>query len=132
MKEATGSMQRVIDIRERVGDRFTLLSGDDFTALPFIACGGRGVISVSSNVAPSQMGELVRAALAGDFVRARGLQVAMNALHAALFVEPNPVPVKAALHLLGQFADEMRLPLTPAVESTRARLGAALGGLGIV
>lgn len=132
VKEATASMQRVIDIRERVGDRFTLLSGDDFTVLPFIACGGRGVISVTSNVAPRHMGDLVRAALAGDLAKARALQVQINELNTTLFVESNPIPVKAALHLLGYFADEMRLPLTPATEATRTRLADALKGLGLL
>lgn len=129
VKEATGSLPRVIDIRERVGDRFSLLSGDDFTVLPFLACGGSGVISVTSNVAPRHMGDLVRAARGGDLGRARELQVRLNALNAALFAEPNPVPVKAALHLMGHFADEMRLPLTPATEATRTRLREALRGL---
>ena len=132
VKEATASMQRVIDIRERVGDRFTLLSGDDFTVLPFLACGGSGVISVTSNVAPGQMGELVRAARRGDLARARALQVALNPLNAALFAEPNPVPVKAALYLLGHFADEVRLPLTTATEATREKLRRALADLGLL
>lgn len=132
VKEATASLQRVIDIREEVGDRFTLLSGDDFTVLPFIACGGKGVISVSANVAPKQMSELVHSALQGDLAKASKLQVQMNALHRALFIEPNPIPVKAALHMLGRFADEMRLPLLPAAEATRERLREALQALGIM
>lgn len=131
VKEATASMQRVIDIREKVGDRFSLLSGDDFTVLPFIACGGRGVISVSANIAPKPFSDLVRAALAGDLEKARDLQVRMNALHRALFLEANPIPLKAALHLTGRFADEVRLPLTPATESTRKALREALAPLGI-
>lgn len=132
VKEATASLQRVIDIREEVGDRFTLLSGDDFTVLPFIACGGKGVISVSANVAPKQMSELVHSALQGDLAKASKLQVQMNALHRALFIEPNPIPVKAALHMLGRFTDEMRLPLLPAAEATRERLREALQALGIM
>jgi 4-hydroxy-tetrahydrodipicolinate synthase len=131
VKEATGSMQRVIDIREKVGDRFSLLSGDDFTVLPFIASGGHGVISVSANVAPRQMADLVHASLRGELEAARDLQVRMNPLHRALFVESNPIPVKAALHGLGHFADEMRLPLTPAVARTRELLAEGLRALGI-
>lgn len=132
VKEATANIQRVIDIRERVGDRFTLLSGDDFTVLPFIAAGGRGVISVTSNVAPQQMGDLVHKAMAGDFATARELQVALNELNAALFVESNPIPVKTALQLQGVFSSaELRLPLTTATEATRKRLEAALITLGI-
>lgn len=131
VKEATASMQRVIDIRERVGDRFVLLSGDDFTVLPFIACGGRGVISVSANVAPRLLSDLVRAAMQGELKRARELQVRLNPLHRALFLESNPIPVKAALHLMGRFDDEVRLPLTPATETTRQALRAGLSALGI-
>ncbi|HEY0839157.1 MAG TPA: 4-hydroxy-tetrahydrodipicolinate synthase [Vulgatibacter sp.] len=132
IKEATASMQRVVDIRERVGDRFSLLSGDDFTVLPFIACGGRGVISVSANVAPRHMADLVHAALEGRIERSAALQVEMNALHRALFLESNPIPVKAALHLQGRFADEVRLPLVPASAPVREKLGAALKGLGLL
>lgn len=129
VKEATASMQRVIDIRERVGDRFSLLSGDDFTILPFIASGGKGVISVSGNVVPKLLSELVRTSLAGDLERARELQTALNPLHRALFVEANPIPVKALLHMQGHFADEVRLPLTSATESTRRLLKEALAKL---
>jgi len=132
IKEATANMQRVIDIREKVGARFTLLSGDDFTVLPFVACGGRGVISVSANVAPRHMADLVHAALEGRIDRAAALQVEMNALHRALFLESNPIPVKAALHLLGRFADEVRQPLLPATEPVREKLRDALRALGLL
>ncbi|AKU91772.1 4-hydroxy-tetrahydrodipicolinate synthase [Vulgatibacter incomptus] len=132
VKEATASLQRVIDIREKVGDRFTLLSGDDFTVLPFIAAGGKGVISVSANVAPRHMADLVHKALAGDLAEAGRIQVAMNALHRALFVESNPIPVKAALHMQGLFADEVRLPLLPAAAGTRKLLEDSLRSLGVL
>jgi 4-hydroxy-tetrahydrodipicolinate synthase len=122
LKEATGNMARTVDLVEKCGDRITLLSGDDFTVLPFIACGGRGVISVSSNVAPRMMADLVAAARAGDIARARELQVQMNVLHKLLFVESNPIPVKWALHLLGVFGPEIRLPLTPMSEPQAAKL----------
>jgi 4-hydroxy-tetrahydrodipicolinate synthase len=122
LKEATGNMARTVDLVEKCGDRITLLSGDDFTVLPFIACGGKGVISVSSNVAPRMMADLVAAARAGDIARARELQVQMNVLHKLLFVESNPIPVKWALHLLGVFGPEIRLPLTPMSEPQAAKL----------
>jgi 4-hydroxy-tetrahydrodipicolinate synthase len=122
LKEATGNMARTVDLLEKCGDRITLLSGDDFTVLPFIACGGKGVISVSSNVAPRMMADLVAAAKAGDLARARELQVQMNTLHKLLFVESNPIPVKWALHLLGVFGPEIRLPLTPMSEPQAAKL----------
>jgi len=122
LKEATGNMARAVDLVEKCGDRITLLSGDDFTVLPFIACGGKGVVSVSSNVAPRMMADLVAAARAGELARARELQVGMNALHRLLFVESNPIPVKWALHLLGLFGPEIRLPLTPMTEPNAAKL----------
>jgi 4-hydroxy-tetrahydrodipicolinate synthase len=122
LKEATGNLARTVDLVEKCGDRLTLLSGDDFTVLPFIACGGKGVISVSSNVAPRMMADLVAAARGGDLAKARGLQVRMNALHRLLFVESNPIPVKWALHLMGLFGPEVRLPLVPLAEANAAKL----------
>ncbi|MCI0570019.1 MAG: 4-hydroxy-tetrahydrodipicolinate synthase [Myxococcaceae bacterium] len=132
LKEATGNMARTVDIVERCGERLTLLSGDDFTVLPFIACGGQGVVSVSSNVAPRLMADLVKAARAGELSRARELQVRMNALHRLLFIESNPIPVKAALHMMGLFGPELRLPLTPLSEQHVAPLKAELSRLGLL
>jgi 4-hydroxy-tetrahydrodipicolinate synthase len=131
LKEATGSMVRAVDILEKCGDRLTLLSGDDFTAAAFISVGGEGVISVSSNVVPKKMAELVAAARAGERTRARDLQVALNPLHRLLFVEPNPIPVKWALHLLGHFGPEIRLPLVPLGEPHASALAAELSRLGL-
>ncbi|MBZ4330539.1 4-hydroxy-tetrahydrodipicolinate synthase [Corallococcus interemptor] len=132
LKEATGNLIRAVDLVEKCGDRMTLLSGDDFTVLPFIACGGKGVISVSSNVAPRMMADLVAAARSNDMAKARGLQVRMNALHRLLFVESNPIPVKWALHLMGMFGPELRLPLVPMGEANAAKLKAELSGLGLL
>ncbi|MBN8465671.1 4-hydroxy-tetrahydrodipicolinate synthase [Corallococcus exiguus] len=132
LKEATGNLIRAVDLVEKCGDRMTLLSGDDFTVLPFIACGGKGVISVSSNVAPRMMADLVAAARSNDIAKARGLQVRMNALHRLLFVESNPIPVKWALHLMGMFGPEVRLPLVPMGEANAAKLKAELSGLGLL
>ncbi|MCE9673360.1 4-hydroxy-tetrahydrodipicolinate synthase [Myxococcus stipitatus] len=132
IKEATGNLARTIDLVEKCGDRLTLLSGDDFTVLPFIACGGKGVISVSSNVAPRMMADLVAAARAGDLAKARGLQVKMNNLHRLLFVESSPTPVKWALHLMGLFGPEIRLPLLPMTEPNAAKLRDELRHLGLL
>jgi 4-hydroxy-tetrahydrodipicolinate synthase len=133
LKEATGSMARVVDILELVGpDRMTLLSGDDFTVLPFIACGGRGVITVSGNVVPRMMVELVAHARAGRVQQARELQLRLNPLHRLLFVEPNPIPVKRALQLLGRFGPEVRAPLLPMTAEGTARLEAELRRLGLL
>jgi 4-hydroxy-tetrahydrodipicolinate synthase len=132
LKEATGNMARAVDLVEKCGERLTLLSGDDFTVLPFIACGGKGVISVSSNVAPRMMADLVAAARAGELAKARVLQVRMNELHRLLFIESNPIPVKWALHKLGLFGPELRLPLVPMTEPNARRLEAELKGLGLL
>ncbi|NNB99975.1 4-hydroxy-tetrahydrodipicolinate synthase [Corallococcus exiguus] len=132
LKEATGNLIRAVDLVEKCGERMTFLSGDDFTVLPFIACGGKGVISVSSNVAPRMMADLVAAARSNDLAKARGLQVRMNALHRLLFVESNPIPVKWALHLMGMFGPEIRLPLVPMGEANAAKLKAELSGLGLL
>jgi 4-hydroxy-tetrahydrodipicolinate synthase len=131
VKEATGSMARAVDIREKCGDRLTLLSGDDFTAAAFIAVGGEGVISVSSNIVPRKMADLVAAARAGERTRARDLQVALNPLHRLLFIEPNPIPVKWALAHLGRFGPELRLPLVPLGEPHTSALSAELSRLGL-
>jgi 4-hydroxy-tetrahydrodipicolinate synthase len=132
IKEATGNMARAVDLVEKCGERLTLLSGDDFTVLPFIACGGKGVISVSSNVAPRMMADLVAAARGGEIAKARELQVRMNELHRLLFVEANPIPVKWALHKLGLFGPEVRLPLVPMTEPNAKKLEAELRKLGLV
>ena len=132
LKEATGNMARTVDLVEACGERLTLLSGDDFTVLPFIACGGKGVISVSANVAPRMMADLVEAARGGQLERARALQVRMNALHRLLFVESNPIPVKWALHALGLFGPEVRLPLVPLSEPVAHKLEAELRTLGLL
>ena len=122
VKEATASMIRAIDIVEKCGDRLALLSGDDFTVLPFIACGGSGVISVSANVAPRMMSDLVKAARSGNLAKAREIQVRMNNLHRLLFIESNPIPVKWALYLMGKFGPEIRPPLVPLTEANAAKL----------
>ncbi len=132
LKEATGNVARTIDVLEKCGERLTLLSGDDFTVLPFIACGGKGVISVSSNVAPRLMADLVEAARAGDIAKARALQVRLNPLHRLLFCESNPIPVKWGLHLMGLFGPELRLPLVPMTEANAHKLQAELSHLGLL
>ncbi len=133
IKDATASMIRMVDIVEKCGtERLTLLTGDDFTIAPYLALGGNGVISVSANCAPRLLAELVGAALAGDFAKASALQVKLNPLHRALFLETNPIPIKAALHLMGRFSPEIRLPLTYMSDGPLAKLKEAMRGLGIV
>ncbi|MBL8950205.1 MAG: 4-hydroxy-tetrahydrodipicolinate synthase [Myxococcaceae bacterium] len=132
VKEATGSCLRALDIVEKCGDRMTLLSGDDFTVQPFMASGGKGVISVSSNVAPKLMSDLVAAAKKNDLATARALQLKLQPLHRILFVESNPIPVKWALHLMGRFTPELRLPLTQMTEGNAAKLKEELKKLSLL
>src|SRR3970282_1494301 len=111
VKEATGSLSRASDILRRCGDRMTLLSGDDFTALPLYAVGARGVISVVSTLMAAEMAGMWDAFAAGDLARARALHQRILPLTELLFAEPSPSPNKAALALLGRMCAEVRLPL---------------------
>ncbi len=113
VKESTLSMNMVSDIRRLCGGEFVILSGDDPMVLPLMSLGGRGVISVTSNVAPAPVSDMVNALLEGDFERGRELHYELLPLFRALFVETNPIPVKAAASILGLCSDEMRLPMTP-------------------
>jgi len=112
-KEATHSMDMTSDVRALCGPDFAILSGDDSLTLPIMALGGRGVISVASNVAPGAVSSMVAALLDGDFERGRELHYDLLPLVRALFLETNPIPVKTAASLLGLCSDEMRLPLVP-------------------
>jgi 4-hydroxy-tetrahydrodipicolinate synthase len=132
IKEATANMDRQVQLVEKVGkDAISYLSGDDYTVLPYIACGGHGVISVVSNIAPRAMKDLVAAALKGDHARALELQVAMADLNRAMFVETNPGPVKAGVALLGRCGPEIRLPLVSVSESSLARVREAMVRFGL-
>jgi 4-hydroxy-tetrahydrodipicolinate synthase len=132
VKEASGDLAQVAEVIARCPDSFAVLSGDDALTLPMLAIGGRGVISTTSNVAPSEMAGLVRAFRAGDLERARELHFRLLPLFSILFCETNPIPVKAALALAGQIGDEIRLPLTPLTAPNRERLQAVLKELGIL
>ncbi|MDP3500122.1 MAG: 4-hydroxy-tetrahydrodipicolinate synthase [Myxococcales bacterium] len=132
LKEATGNILRTLDVFELCGDRLTLLSGDDFVVAPFIASGGSGVVSVSSNVVPRQMADLVAAALKGDFKTAVAMQLKLQPLHRVLFCESNPIPVKMALHLMNRFGLDIRPPLFPMSEANTVKLKAELQKLGVV
>src|ERR671910_1553022 len=113
VKDSTLSMNMVADVIALCGEDFDVLSGDDPMTLPLIALGGRGVISVASNVAPGAVSEMVRALLEGDWERGRELHYELLPLFRALFVETNPIPVKTAASILGLCSDEMRLPMIP-------------------
>lgn len=118
IKEATGDMNRAIEIREQVGSDFALLSGDDFTLLPFLSVGGNGVISVASNIVPGLFARLCKAAAEGRYDEARELQFKLQPLNRSMFCASNPGPLKAALAKLDIMADEVRSPLLPVTEGT--------------
>ncbi|CAI8152232.1 MAG: 4-hydroxy-tetrahydrodipicolinate synthase [Pseudidiomarina mangrovi] len=112
IKEATGDVSRVAHLRKLCGDDFILLSGDDPTGCDFMLQGGRGVISVTANVMPALMKRMVTAALAGDAETAHNYDQQMATIHAAMFVQANPIPVKWALSLMGKLQPHYRLPMT--------------------
>ena len=114
IKDATGNLVRGSELIAKVGDRLSVLSGDDGTAFPLYACGSRGVISVVSNVAPRDMSDMWDAVKAGEWDRARKIHFKLRALNNLLFAEPSPSPTKAALSLLDRCSTEVRLPLVPA------------------
>ena len=126
IKEATAEVNRVAEIRERAGEEFLLLSGDDATACDFLLAGGHGVISVTANVAPRLMHELCSAVLEGDAASARDIDSRLQALHRDLFLEANPIPVKWAVHELGLVKAGIRLPLTWLSEQYRDKVKAAM------
>lgn len=122
VKEASGDLAQIIDIKRQAPEGFTVLSGNDDQTLPLMACGADGVISVASNMAPKQMKALTRAVAASDLKEAIRLNNSLMPLYHACFVESNPIPAKAALSLMGLCSDEMRLPLLPATGGTRTLL----------
>lgn len=126
VKEASGNLAQIIDIKRQAPEGFAVLSGNDDQTLPLMACGADGVISVASNVAPEQMKALIRAVAASDLKEAIRLNNSLMPLYHACFVESNPIPAKAALSLMGLCSDEMRLPLLPATGGTRTLLADVL------
>ncbi|HEU4700100.1 MAG TPA: 4-hydroxy-tetrahydrodipicolinate synthase [Gemmatimonadales bacterium] len=131
IKEASGDLAQMMKIIRGRPTGFRLLSGDDNLALAVVAVGGDGLVSVTSNEAPRAMTELIRLALDGDVAGARTLHYRLLPLMDANFLETNPAPVKAALHLMGHVEDVLRLPLVAVSDATRERLRAALEVAGI-
>jgi 4-hydroxy-tetrahydrodipicolinate synthase len=129
LKDATGTPADCMDVIE-LAPQLTVLAGDDALTLPWMAMGAKGIVSVAANVVPEEMAALVRDAAKGDYEAARRRHYQLLPLFKALFVESNPVPVKACLELLGRCSGEVRLPLVAAEEATRALLRKALGSLG--
>jgi len=132
VKDATASMVRVSQQRQAMGPGFNQLSGEDATALGFMAHGGHGCISVTANVAPRLCAEFQGACLKGDFAAALKLQDKLMPLHNALFIETNPAPAKYALSVLGKCDDTVRLPMVPVSEKTRAAVREAMVHAGLI
>lgn len=133
VKEASGSMKQITDIVALCDERFVMLSGEDYLTYPLICVGGKGVISVVSNVAPRDMADLCRLTLEGSLTKARNLYYRLLPICHALFYETNPAPVKAALAMMKKIAsDEVRLPLVPLAEINRERLRADLQAYGLL
>jgi len=132
IKEAGGDANRVSGLRAATGSGFTILSGDDSLTLPFLAVGAKGVISVATNLIPREVARMVRAFLAGRLAEAQKLHARYYPLFKDLFIETNPVPVKAALALQGKIEEELRLPLVPLSPGNRETLKATLKACGLL
>jgi len=132
IKEATGELDRIEQIKNACGPEFRLYSGDDPTAREFMLCGGHGVVSVTANVAPAAMRSMCEAALSGDAEVAAGIDEGLASLHRELFIESNPIPVKWALHRLGLIPEGIRLPLTILAPEHQAAVDAALQRAGLI
>jgi 4-hydroxy-tetrahydrodipicolinate synthase len=132
VKDATGDMTRLARHRALAGDKFILLSGDDPSALGFNAHGGKGVISVTANVAPKQCSDIQRLSAQGAFEPARAIDDKLAALHKAMFVEPSPAPAKYACSLLGLCTDEVRLPILTLSDGAKAQVRVAMTQAGLI
>lgn len=129
IKEASGSVRRVLDLASVVPESFTIFCGDDDLAVPAIAAGAQGLISVASNAMPRAFADLVRLAMAGEVDAARRALLPLLPFIDALFAEANPIPVKAVLAMQGRTVDAVRLPLVPATAALRQRLASLLADL---
>ncbi|MBI4688146.1 MAG: 4-hydroxy-tetrahydrodipicolinate synthase [Nitrospirae bacterium] len=131
IKEATGDMKQVSEVLRLCGERLTVISGDDFTTLPLLALGGKGVISVSANVAPKDVSLMCRAWADGNIEEAKRLHFKLEPLNAAMFIETNPMPAKTALSMMGKIQEEMRLPLCEMAQANKEKLRNILIAYGI-
>ena len=132
VKDATANLARASQQRQAMGPEFVQLSGEDPTALGFMAHGGQGCISVTANVAPRLCAQFQEACLAGDYSTALTYQDRLMPLHTALFLEPSPAPTKYALSRLGRIQEDCRLPITPVNDDTRTAVDAALNHAGLL
>jgi 4-hydroxy-tetrahydrodipicolinate synthase len=132
VKEASGNIGQIAEVFNHVPDTFLVFSGDDAVTLPVISLGGAGIISVASNEIPAEMSQLAQAALDGDWTKARQIQKKFLPLMQANFIESNPMPVKAALAMMGRIEENYRLPMLKMKPDTRAKLEKILVEVGLV
>jgi len=132
IKEASGSLQAISKIIDNCGKDFTVLSGDDPLFWPILAVGGKGVISVTANILPAKVAALYKAAAIGDIAEARSLHYELMGISDSLFIDTNPIPVKAALHLMGKIENELRGPLIELSNDLLERLKKAMACHGLL
>ena len=132
IKEASGSLQAISKIIDNCGKDFTVLSGDDPLLWPILAIGGKGVISVTANILPAKVAALCKAAAIGDIAEARSLHYELMDINDSLFIDTNPIPVKAALHLMGKIENELRGPLIELSKDALERLKKAMACHGLL
>jgi 4-hydroxy-tetrahydrodipicolinate synthase len=132
VKESTGSLQQVQEMLKLCGDKLTVLSGDDWATLPLLAVGGKGVISVTANIAPREVATVINEWEKGNVATARELHYKLWPLHSTLFIETSPTPVKTALGLMGKISPEVRLPLAPMLPPNGTKLEIALKDFGLL
>lgn len=122
IKEASGDMKQVSELMGLCGGKIAVISGDDFTTFPLLALGGKGVISVSANVAPKDVSDMCKAWDAGDIKKARELHYKLEPVNTAMFIETNPIPAKTALAMMGKIKEELRLPLCEMSAANKEKL----------
>lgn len=132
VKEASGDLNQMSEIKRLCGEDFDLISGDDSLTLPLLAVGGCGIISVVANIVPKDVADMVDASLTGDVKKARKLHYKMLPLVKAVFIETNPIPVKTAMGMMGMIEPDLRLPMCEMSEDNRKKLKAALKDYGLL
>jgi 4-hydroxy-tetrahydrodipicolinate synthase len=132
IKEASGDMKQVSEIIRLCGNKITVISGDDFTTLTLLALGGKGVISVSANVAPRAVSNMCSLWMKGQFDKAREIHFKLEPLNASMFIETNPIPVKTALAMMGKIQEEFRLPLCEMAPANKEKLRKVLTDLKLI
>lgn len=132
IKEASGNITQASEILDKAGDKIDVLSGDDFLTLPLMACGAKGVISVTANILPKEVKAMVTAVFEGRWDEAKRMHLRMLDIHNAMFIESNPVPVKTALSLMGKCRADVRLPLVDLQPASLEKLKGVMRGYGLI